>query len=146
MINLVSEDAEEIMNQFSFLTSNITFKVCKTAEEYRNSKLMEELDLCWIKVLASPDYRTDPRNEAAAKIARQLSEIPFVSERMERPINPKMEEAAKKWLENTGQSSRVFQSLFSIISRSPALQGKTEFCVTHWGRIFTGFLSFDFPI
>lgn len=136
MINLVSEDAEEIMNQFSFLTSNITFKVCKTAEEYRNSQLMEELDLCWIKVLSSPDYRTDPRNEAAAKIARQLSEIPFVSERLERPTNPKMEEAAKKM----AREHRTIQQSFSKL----VFYHFTLSCTTRENRILRDALGEDF--
>lgn len=136
MINLVSEDAEEIMNQFSFLTNNITFKVCKTAEEYRNSQLMEELDLCWIKVLSSPNYRTDPRNEAAAKIARQLSEIPFVSERLERPTNPKMEEAAKKM----AREHRTIQQSFSKL----VFYHFTLSCTTRENRILRDALGEDF--
>lgn len=136
MINLVSEDAEEIMNQFSFLTSNITFKVCKTAEEYRNSQLMEDLDLCWIKILASPDYRTDLRNEAAAKIARQLSEIPFVSERLERPTNPKMEEAAKKMAR---EHRTIQQSFLKLVFYHFTLS-----CTTRENRILRDALGEDF--
>lgn len=96
MINLELEDAEEIMNQFSYLTNNLVFKVNKTAEDYQDSALMEDLDLCWIRVLASPDYRTDLRNEASAKVGRQLANIPFVSEKLEQSNNPKMAEVAEK--------------------------------------------------
>ena len=56
MIDLKNYDAEEIMNQFSYLTNNLVFKVNKTAEEYQDSVLMEDLDLCWIRTVSSPEY------------------------------------------------------------------------------------------
>ena len=111
MINLVSEDAEEIMNQFSYAISNLCFKVDKTAEEYKDSQLMEDLDLCWIRVLANPDYRTDLRNEASAKIGRQLSKIPFVAERLKLSNDLKMKAVAEKM----AQEHRIQQTFSKLI-------------------------------
>ena len=96
MIDLINCDAQEIMNQFSYLTNNLVFKVNKTAEEYQNSALMEDLDLCWIQTVSSPEYRTDLRNEASAKVGRQLANIPFVAMKLEQSNNPKMSEVAEK--------------------------------------------------
>lgn len=45
---------------------------------------MEDLDICWIKVISDSGYRTDLRNEASAKTGRQLAEIPFVQRKMEK--------------------------------------------------------------
>lgn len=109
MIDLKNCDAEEILNQFSYLTNNLVFKVNKNAEEYKNSELMHDLDLCWIRILASADYRTDLRNEASARIGKQLAAIPFVAKRLEHPTNPKMEEVAEKMT----QEHRTIQQSFS---------------------------------
>lgn len=109
MINLELEDAEEIMNQFSYMTNNLVFKVNKTAEEYQDSALMEVLDLCWIRALANPDYRTDLRNEASAKIGRQLSKIPFVAERLKLSNDLKMKAVAEKM----AQEHRTIRQTFS---------------------------------
>ena len=46
MISLESKNTQEIVNQFSYLTNNLVFKVAQNAEEYRDSQLMEDLDLC----------------------------------------------------------------------------------------------------
>lgn len=109
MIDLKNCDAEEILNQFSYLTNNLVFKVNKSAEEYRNSELMEDLDLCWIRILASADYCTDLRNEASSKVGKQLAAIPFVKKKLEHPNNPKMQEVAQKM----EQEHRFIQQSFS---------------------------------
>ena len=96
MIDLKNSDTQEILNQLSYLTNNLVFKVNKTAEELKDSQLMEDLDLCWIRILANPDYRTDLRNEASARAGRQLANIPFVKKRLECPNNPKMKEVSEK--------------------------------------------------
>lgn len=109
MIDLKNCDAEEILNQFSYLTNNLVFKVNKNAEEYRNSELMEDLDFCWIRILASADYRTDLRNEASSKVGKQLAAIPFVAKRLEHSNNQKMEEVAEKM----AQEHKTIQQSFS---------------------------------
>lgn len=109
MIDLQNCEAEEIFNQFSYMTNNLVFKAVKSAEEYRDSELMEDLDLCWIRILANPDYHTDLRNEASAKAGRQLANIPFVKKRLEHPTNPKMEKVAEKM----STEHRTLQQFFS---------------------------------
>lgn len=109
MIDLKNYDAEEIMNQFSYLTNNLVFKVNKTAEEYQDSVLMEDLDLCWIRTVSSPEYRTDLRNEASSRIGKQLANIPFVAKKLEQSNNPKMSEVAEKM----SQEHRTIQQSFS---------------------------------
>ncbi len=107
MINLKTENAQEIAKYFTRITNSYSFSPVKTAEELKDSKQMNDLDVCWIKTLASPDYRTDGRNEIAARKGRQLAEIPFVKRKMERISNPKMEETAKKiaWEHRTLQQT-----------------------------------------
>ncbi len=109
MIDLKNCDAEEILNQFSYAVNNLVFKVNKNAEEYRNSELMEDLDLCWIRILANADYRTDLRNEASSKVGKQLAAIPFVAKRLEHSNNQKMEEVAEKM----AQEHKTIQQSFS---------------------------------
>lgn len=109
MINLVSEDAEEIMNQFSYAINNLCFKVRKTAEEYKDAELMKDLDLCWIRICSSNNYKTDLRNEAAAQIGRQLAENPFVKENLKQSKNPKMQKVAEKM----AKEHRTIQQSFS---------------------------------
>lgn len=109
MINLESENTQEIVNQFSYLTNNLVFKVAKNAEEYRDSHLMEDLDLCWISVLCSSTYKTDLRNEASVKTGRQLAGIPFIKSKIDGVNNPKMEEVAQKMT----QEHRTIQQSFS---------------------------------
>lgn len=110
MIDLINSDAQEIVNQFSYLTNNLLFKPNKTAEEYRDSALMEELDICWIKTLSSPEYRTDLRNEASAQTAKKLVGIPFVSRKMGL-VSPdtRMAEVASRMR----QEHRTLQQTFS---------------------------------
>lgn len=109
MIDLKTATAQEIASYFSHEVNNFCFRPDTIAKQLNKSKQMKDLDVCWIKVLSSHTYRTDLRNEASAKIGRQLAEIPFVKKKMELVDNPKMEEAAKK-MEN---SHRTLQQTFS---------------------------------
>jgi len=109
MIDLKNCNAQEIMNQFSCLTNNLLFKPNKTAEEYQDSALMEDLDLCWIKTVSGSGYRTDLRNEASSRVGRQLINIPFVAKRLEHSNNPKMAEVAEKM----SREHRTLQQTFS---------------------------------
>ena len=109
MISLESKTTQEIVNQFSYLTNNLVFKVAQNAEEYRDSQLMEDLDLCWIRILANPGYRTDLRNEESAKVGKQLASISFVKKRLEHSNNPKMQKVAEKM----SQEHRFIQQSFS---------------------------------
>lgn len=109
MINLESENTQEILNQISYLTNNLVFKVNKTAEELKDSELMEDLDLCWIRICSSNNYKTDLRNEETAKVGRKLTAIPFVKDKLKRPNNPKMKEVAEKM----SQEHRFIQQSFS---------------------------------
>lgn len=109
MIDLKNSDTQEILNQLSYLTNNLVFKVNKTAEELKDSELMEDLDLCWIRILANPDYRTDLRNEASAKTGKQLAGIPFIKSKIDGVNSPKMEEVAQKM----AHEHRFIQQSFS---------------------------------
>ena len=109
MIDLKNCNAQEIMNQFSYISNNLVFKPNKTAEEYKSSALMSDLDLCWIKVLSSGSYMTDLRNEASSRVGKQLANIPFVARRLEQSNNPKMVEVAEKM----AQQHRTIQQSFS---------------------------------
>lgn len=109
MIDLKNADAKEITSYFSNEVNNMFFKPDKIAQEQISSKQMKDLDICWIKVLANYDYRTDLRNEASAKTGRQLAEIPFVQRKMELVNNPKMEEVAKRM----EMDHRTLQQTFS---------------------------------
>lgn len=109
MINLESENTQEILNQISYLTNNLVFKVNKTAEELKDSELMEDLDLCWIRICSSNNYKTDMRNEETAKVGRKLTAIPFVKDKLKRPNNPKMQKVAEKM----SQEHRFIQQSFS---------------------------------
>ena len=96
MIDLNTTAVEEIINYFSSKVNVLLFKPDKIAEEQKDSKQMQDLDILWIKILSGHDYRTDARNEAAAKVGRQLAEISFVKKKIEFADNPKMQEVAKK--------------------------------------------------
>ena len=110
MINLELEEADEILNQFSYAINNLCFKVRKTAEEYKDVELMKDLDLCWIRVLANPSYGFDLRNEASARVGKRLvAEIPFVKEKLKHSTNPKMEKVAQKM----ARLHRTLQQSFS---------------------------------
>lgn len=96
MMDLKTANPQEIAKYFSHEVNNMFFKPDKIAEEQRDSKQMEDLDICWIKVISDSGYRTDLRNEASAKTGRQLAEIPFVQKKMESVSNEKMEKVAKE--------------------------------------------------
>lgn len=107
LIDLEVAGAKEIAEFFTHITNSFSFNPVKTAEELRGSRLMKELDLCWLRVLSSPSYLTDGRNEIAARKGRQLAEIRFVKRKMESVNSPKMEEVAKKiaWEHRTLQQT-----------------------------------------
>ncbi len=107
MINLETGSVQEISDYFSHELNSFSFNPVKAAGELRGSRDMDDLDLCWIRTLSSPDYGTDPRNEIAARKGRQLAGITFVKKKMERVNNPKMEEAARKiaWEHRTLQQT-----------------------------------------
>ena len=109
MIDLKNCNAQEIMNQFSYISNNLVFKPNKTAEEYQNSALMEDLDLCWIRIVSSPEYMTDLRNEASSRVGKQLASIPFVVKKLEQSNNLKMQEVAEKM----AQQHKTIQQSFS---------------------------------
>ena len=96
MMDLKTASPQEIAKYFSYEVNNMFFKPDKIAEEQNGSRQMEDLDICWIKVISDSGYRTDLRNEASAKTGRQLAEIPFVQKKMESVSNEKMEKVAKE--------------------------------------------------
>lgn len=96
MMDLKTASPQEIAKYFSHEANNLFFKPDKIAEEQKGSRQMEDLDICWIKVISDSGYRTDLRNEASAKTGRQLAEIPFVQRKLETISNEKMEKVAKE--------------------------------------------------
>ena len=96
MMDLKTASPQEIAKYFSYEVNNMFFKPDKIAEEQNGSRQMEDLDICWIKVISDSGYRTDLRNEASAKTGRQLAESPFVKRKMESVSNGKMEKVAKE--------------------------------------------------
>ena len=96
MMDLKTASPQEITKYLSHEVNNMFFKPDKIAGEQRDSRQMEDLDICWIKVISDSGYRTDLRNEASAKTGRQLAEIPFVQKKMESVSNEKMEKVAKE--------------------------------------------------
>lgn len=96
MMDLKTANPQEIAKYFSHEVNNMFFKPDKIAEEQKDSRQMEDLDICWIKVISDSRYRTDLRNEASARTGRQLAEIPFVKKMMEFVSNEKMEKVAKE--------------------------------------------------
>jgi len=109
MIDLKARSAKEIAAYFTCEVNSYSFNPQKAAEEQRGSRLMKDLDICWIKTLSSPAYRTDLRNEAAAMKGRQLSEIPFIKRKIGTVTNKKMEEVA----EIMSMEHRTLQQTFS---------------------------------
>lgn len=96
MINLNTATAKEIASYFSSKVNSFLFRPDALAEEQRDSRQMEDLDILWIKVLSDDDYRTDARNEASAVTGRKLARIPFIKRKMELVNNEKMQEVAEK--------------------------------------------------
>ncbi|MCM1219839.1 MAG: hypothetical protein NC548_35660 [Lachnospiraceae bacterium] len=109
MINLKNATAQETASYFTCKVNNYSFNPKETAEKLRHSELMKDLDLCWIKTLSSPAYRTDGRNEIAAGKGRELSEIPFVRKKLELAHDHKMEEVAQRM----AMEHRTLQQTFS---------------------------------
>lgn len=109
MMDLKTASPQEIAKYFSREVNNMFFKPDKIAEEQNGSRQMEDLDICWIKVISDSGYRTDLRNEASAKTGRQLAEIPFVQKKMESVSNEKMEKVAKEM----AMDHRTLQQTFS---------------------------------
>lgn len=96
MINLETAEIKEIADYFSHVVNNFSFNPKKIAMEQEKSKQMKDLDIYWIKTLSSYTYRTDLRNEASARVGRQLAEIPFVKGKIELVDNQKMQKVAEK--------------------------------------------------
>lgn len=95
MIDLKTASSKEIASYFSHEVNNFCFNPKAAAEELKSSHLMKELDLCWIRILSSPAYRTDLRNEKSAQTGSWLAEIPFIAKKLTLTGSPKMEEVAK---------------------------------------------------
>lgn len=95
MIDLKTASSKEIASYFSREVNNFCFNPKVTAEELKSSRLMKDLDLCWIKILSGPAYRTDLRNEKSSLTGRQLADIPFIAKKIAMINSPKMEEVAK---------------------------------------------------
>lgn len=109
MIDLINASSQEIASYFSREVNNFCFSPKVAAEEHKSSRLMKDLDLCWIKILSSPTYRTDLRNEKSAQTGRRLAAIPFVNRKMDLVDNPKMEDVAKRM----AMDHRTLQQTFS---------------------------------
>lgn len=109
MMDLKTSTSQEIAEYFSHEVNNMFFRPDKIAEEQRDSRQMEDLDICWIKILSGDAYRTDLRNEASARTGRKLAEIPFVKRKMESVGNEKMEKVAKEM----AMDHRTIQQTFS---------------------------------
>lgn len=109
MIDLKIANPKEIASYFSNEVNHFCFNPKVAAEELRSSRLMKDLDLCWIKILSDPAYRTDLRNEKSAQTGRRLAKIPFIAKKLTQINSPKMEEAAKIM----AMSHRTLQQTFS---------------------------------
>ncbi len=109
MIDLRNAGAEEIASYFSHEVNNMFFKPDTITQEQISSKQMKDLDICWIRILAGYDYRTDLRNEASAEKGRLLAEIPFIKRKIEAVNNPKMEDVARRM----ALDHRTLQQTFS---------------------------------
>lgn len=109
MIDLEAKEVQEIAKYFSHEANNLLFSPDRIAEEQKDSPMMKELDICWIKILSGDTYRTDLRNEVSAKRGRQLADIPFVKRKMELVSNRKMEKVAKEM----AMEHRTIQQTFS---------------------------------
>lgn len=122
MIDLEAEEVQEITSYFSYEVNNLLFNPNRVAEEQKDSLMMKELDICWIKMLSGYSYRTDLRNEASARVGRQLADIPFVKKKMELVDNQKMEEVAKEM----AKSHKTLQQTFSGLIFYHFLQSCSE--------------------
>ena len=118
MIILNTATAKEIASYFSSEVNNFLFRPDVIAEEQKDSRQMEDLDILWIKVLSDNDYRTDARNKASAVTGRKLAEIPFIKRKMELVNNEKMQEVAEKM----SHDHRTLQQSFSGLTFCHLLQ------------------------
>lgn len=109
MINLTVHSIDEITEYFTHEVNNLLFDPKREAEEQRESSEMRDLDLCWIKLISSKDYRTDARNESSAQIAAQLAKLPFLCKQMAAVNNKKMAMVA----EQMARQHRTLQQTFS---------------------------------
>ena len=122
MMDLKIASPQEIAKYFSREVNNMFFKPDKIAEEQRDCRQMEDLDICWIKILSGDTYRTDLRNEASSKRGKQLADIPFIKRKMELVNNQKMEEVAR----NMSFEHRTIQQTFSKLIFYHFLQSCNE--------------------
>lgn len=111
MIDLKTASSQEIASYFSREVNNFCFSPKVTAEELKSSRLMKDLDLCWLRILSDPTYRTDLRNEKSSIVGRQLADIPFVKRMIELVDNPKMEDVAKRMEMDHRTLQQTFSSL-----------------------------------
>lgn len=111
MMDLKNTEVKEIARYFSYEVNNFLFKPEKIATEQKYSADMKDLDLCWIKILADRNYRTDLRNEQSAIAGRLLATIPFIKKRLESVDNSKMAEVA----EIMSCDHRTLQQTFSSL-------------------------------
>lgn len=109
MIDLRTREAKEIAAYFSNEVNNLLFRPEEIAWDLKDSELMMDLDICWIRILSSKSYRTDGRNEASAVIAKQLADIPFIKRQLETVSNAKMEDVAGRM----AMDHRTLQQTFS---------------------------------
>ncbi|RKI75615.1 hypothetical protein D7V90_22610 [bacterium 1xD42-87] len=108
-MDLKTASSQEIASYFSREVNNFCFSPKVTAEDLKSSRLMKDLDLCWLRILSDPTYRTDLRNEKSSIVGRQLADIPFVKRKIELVDNPKMEDVAKRM----AMDHRTLQQTFS---------------------------------
>lgn len=109
MIDLKTTSSQEIASYFSREVNNFCFSPKVTAEKLKSSRLMKDVDLCWLRILSDPTNRTDLRNEKSSIVGRQLADIPFVKRKIELVDNPKMEDVAKRM----EMDHRTLQQTFS---------------------------------
>ena len=76
MIDLKTASSQEIASYFSREVNNFCFSPKVTAEDLKSSRLMKDLDLCWLRILSDPTYRTDLRNEKSTDFLRSCV-LPF---------------------------------------------------------------------
>ena len=110
-MDLKNTEVKEIARYFSYEVNNFLFKPEKIATEQIDSPDMKDLDLCWIKILADRNYRTDLRNEQSAITGRLLATVPFIKKRLESVDNSKMAEVA----EIMSCDHRTLQQTFSSL-------------------------------
>lgn len=111
MMDLKNTEVKEIARYFSYEVNNFLFKPEKIATEQKDSADMKDLDICWIKILADRNYRTDLRNEQSAITGRLLVTVPFIKKRLESVDNSKMAEVA----EIMSYDHRTLQQTFSSL-------------------------------